>query len=153
MNITPVLNASVVIQLHLLAALLALGLGAVQLAAAKGTASHRRLGYLWAGMMAVVAISSFFIFELRLWGPFSPIHLLSLFTLVTLYLAVQAARHNNINRHQRMMRALYIFALLLTGAFTFFPGRLLHQLVMANLWRRYNLLTFLRLKRANLRCT
>ena len=54
MNITPVLNASVVIQLHLLAALLALGLGAVQLAAAKGTASHRRLGYLWAGMMAVV---------------------------------------------------------------------------------------------------
>ena len=133
MNITPVLNASVVIQLHLLAALLALGLGAVQLAAAKGTASHRRLGYLWASVMAVVAISSFFIFELRLWGPFSPIHLLSLFTLVTLYLAVQAARHNNINRHQRMMRALYIFALLLTGAFTFFPGRLLHQLVMANL--------------------
>lgn len=63
MNITPVLNASVVIQLHLLAALLALGLGAVQLAAAKGTASHRRLGYLWAGMMAVVAISSFFVFE------------------------------------------------------------------------------------------
>ena len=46
MNITPVLNASVVIQLHLLAALLALVLGAVQLAAAKGTASHRRLGYL-----------------------------------------------------------------------------------------------------------
>ena len=84
-------------------------------------------------MMAVVAISSLFIFELRLWGPFSPIHLLSLFTLVTFYLAVQAARHNNINRHQRMMRALYIFALLLTGAFTFFPGRLLHQLVMLNL--------------------
>ena len=78
MNITPVLNASVVIQLHLPAALLALGLGAVQLAAAKGTASHRRLGYLWASVMAVVAISSFFIFELRLWGPFSPIHLLSL---------------------------------------------------------------------------
>ena len=63
MNITPVLNASVVIQLHLLAALLAFGLGAVQLAAAKGTASHRRLGYIWAGMMAVVAISSFFIFS------------------------------------------------------------------------------------------
>ena len=133
MNITPVLNASAVIQLHLLAAVLALGLGAVQLVLAKGTLSHRRLGYVWTGMMAVVALSSFFIFELRVWGPFSPIHMLSLFTLVTLYLAVQAARHNNINRHQLMMRAMYIFALLLTGAFTFFPGRLLHQLVMLNL--------------------
>ena len=133
MNITPVLNASAVIQLHLLAAVLALGLGAVQLVLAKGTLSHRRLGYVWTGMMAVVALSSFFIFELRVWGPFSPIHLLSLFTLVTLYLAVQAARHNNINRHQLMMRAMYIFALLLTGASTFFPGRLLHQLVMLNL--------------------
>ena len=133
MNITPVLNASAVIQLHLLAAVLALGLGAVQLVLAKGTLSHRRLGYVWTGMMAVVALSSFFIFELRVWGPFSPIHMLSLFTLVTLYLAVQAARHNNINRHQLMMRAMYIFALLLTGAFTFFPGRLLHQLVRLNL--------------------
>lgn len=72
MNITPVLNAPFVIQLHLLAALLALGLGAVQLAAAKGTPDHRRLGYIWTGMMAVVALSSFFIFELRLWGPFQP---------------------------------------------------------------------------------
>ena len=133
MNITPVLNASAVIQLHLLAAVLALGLGAVQLVLAKGTLSHRRLGYVWTGMMAVVALSSFFIFELRVWGPVSPIHMLSLFTLVTLYLAVQAARHNNINRHQLMMRAMYIFALLLTGAFTFFPGRLLHQLVRLNL--------------------
>ena len=133
MNITAVLNASAVIQLHLLAAVLALGLGAVQLVLAKGTLSHRRLGYVWTGMMAVVALSSFFIFELRVWGPFSPIHMLSLFTLVTLYLAVQAARHNNINRHQLMMRAMYIFALLLTGAFTFFPGRLLHQLVRLNL--------------------
>ena len=133
MNITPVLNASAVIQLHLLAAVLALGLGAVQLVLAKGTLSHRRLGYVWTGMMAVVALSSFFIFELRVWGPFSPIHMLSLFTLVTLYLAVQAARHNNINCHQLMMRAMYIFALLLTGAFTFFPGRLLHQLVRLNL--------------------
>ena len=133
MNITPVLNAPFVIQLHLLAALLALGLGAVQLAAAKGTPDHRRLGYLWVGMMAVVAISSFFIFELRLWGPFSPIHLLSLFTLASLYLAVQAARNHNIKRHQLMMRALYIFALLLTGAFTFLPGRLMHQLALLNL--------------------
>ena len=103
MNLTPVVTASPVIQLHLLAAVLALGLGAVQLVLAKGTGPHRRLGYVWVGMMAVVALSSFVIFELRVWGPFSPIHLLSLLTLTSLYLAVRAARSGNINRHRLMM--------------------------------------------------
>lgn len=62
MILTPVTAASPVIQLHLLGALIALGLGAVQLALAKGTAPHRLLGYIWVGMMTVVALSSFFNF-------------------------------------------------------------------------------------------
>ena len=133
MILTPVTAASPVIQLHLLGALIAPGLGAVQLALAKGTAPHRLLGYIWVGMMTVVALSSFFIFEMRLWGPFSPIHLLSAFTLASLYLAVRAARNHQIKRRRVMMQALYVFALVLTGAFTFLPGRLLHQLVILNL--------------------
>ena len=40
--------------------------------------------------MAAVAISSFWIHEIRLVGPFSPIHLLSIFTPVMLVLAVVA---------------------------------------------------------------
>ena len=132
MNLSPVLTATPVIQLHLLAAVAALILGAVQLFMAKGTAPHRQLGYIWVVMMAVVALSSFFIFELRIWGPFSPIHGLSAFTLASLYLAVRAARKKDIRRHRLMMGAMYLFAVLLTGAFTFLPGRLMHQLIVLN---------------------
>ena len=133
MILTPIFTASPVIQLHLFAALIALGLGAVQLSARKGGGQHHWRGYSWVGLMAVVAASSFFIYEIRLWGLFSPIHLLSLFTLVSLYMAVQAARRKQAKRHFVMMLALNCFALLLTGAFTLLPGRLLHQLIILNL--------------------
>ena len=41
-------------------------LGGVQLVSAKGTGRHRALGWAWVGLMTYVAISSFFISELRL---------------------------------------------------------------------------------------
>ena len=41
--------------------------------------------------MVLVAVIGFFIHEIRVTGVFSPIHLLSLFVLVTLFTAVSAA--------------------------------------------------------------
>ena len=61
---------------HAITALLAVIIGGIQLASAKGTRQHQ-LGYLWVSMMMYVSISSFFISEIQLWGAFSPIHLLS----------------------------------------------------------------------------
>ena len=90
MNLAPLLAAPAVIQIHALAAFGAFALGAVQLAAPKGTIPHRTFGWLWAGLMLVLVLSSFFIHTIRLWGPFSPIHLLSILVLVTLPLAVLA---------------------------------------------------------------
>jgi uncharacterized membrane protein len=84
MNLAPLLAAPAVIQVHAFAALSAFALGAVQLAAPKGTIPHRAVGWLWAGLMLVLVLSSFFIHTIRLWGPFSPIHLLSIFTLAML---------------------------------------------------------------------
>ena len=132
MNLVPLLTTSPVIQLHLIAAFAAFCLGTVQLILTKGSLQHCLFGYIWVGITAVVALSSFFIYQLRLWGPFSPIHLLSLFTLFTLFLAIQAARAGNIMRHKWMMLSLYLFALLLAGAFTFWPGRLLHEVFIQN---------------------
>jgi len=77
-------------------------------------------------------LSSFFIYVLRLWGPLSPIHLLSLFTLFTLFLAIQAARAGYMMWHKWMMLSLYLFALFLAGAFTFWPDRLLHEVFIQN---------------------
>jgi uncharacterized membrane protein len=80
-SLAPLLNAAPAIQLHAFSALAAFGLGAVQLAAPKGTLPHRTLGWIWVVLMVIVAASSFWIHELRLWGPWSPIHLLAIFTL------------------------------------------------------------------------
>ena len=74
MSLAPLLNAAPAIQLHAFSALAAFGLGAMQLAAPKGTLPHRTLGWIWVLLMVIVAASSFWIHELRVWGAWSPIH-------------------------------------------------------------------------------
>ena len=129
MNLDTFASAPWIIQLHIVMALAAIVLGGIQFARPKGTAPHRLLGRAWVVAMAVLAFSGFFIHEIRLWGAYSPIHLLSAATLALLVIAVWTARSGRIERHRRMMKGLYIYALLVTGAFTFWPGRLMHQIV------------------------
>ena len=126
---SPLFQAAAPIPFHALAALAAAGLGAMQLWRPKGGRLHRQLGYLWAALMAGVAISGLFIHELRMIGPFSPIHLLSLITLASLWIAISRARRRDIARHRRVMLLLFWLALVLTGAFTFWPGRVMHQVL------------------------
>ena len=92
MSLAPLLDAAPAIPLHAFAAMAAFALGIVQFAAPKGTLPHRTLGWIWVALMTVVAISSFWIHQIRLLGPWSPIRLLSIFTPVALVLAVVAAR-------------------------------------------------------------
>src|ERR1043165_278872 len=119
MSLTPLLNATLPIPLHAFAAIAAFVLGLVQLAAPKGTLPHRTLGWVWVALMAVVALSSFWIHEIRLVGPWSPIHLLSIFSLVMLTLGVMAARTQNIRRHKFTMVSIFFGALLIGGLFAF----------------------------------
>jgi len=126
MSLAPLLNAAPAIQLHAAAAIGAFVLGIVQLAAPKGTIPHRAIGWTWVALMLVVSISAFFIHEIRLWGPWSPIHLLAIFTLITLPLAVLHARRHAVKRHRNAMISLFVGALLVAGAFTFLPGRIMH---------------------------
>jgi uncharacterized membrane protein len=127
MSLDPLLHASPVIQIHAVVAFVALLLGAVQLSRRKGDWLHRMLGRTWVGLMAVVALSSFFIWTIRLVWLFSPIHLISIFTLVMLWVGVQAARRGNIKHHMRTMEYLYFLALVVTGLLTFLPGRIMYQ--------------------------
>ena len=129
MSLEPLLNASPTIQVHAFAALAAFALGAVQLSAPKGTLPHRAAGWSWALLMVVVAGSSFFIHELRVWGEWSPIHVLAIFTLVTLPLAVMHARRHRVERHRRAMIAIFTGALVIAGIFTFWPGRIMHAVL------------------------
>jgi uncharacterized membrane protein len=115
MSLAPLLNAAPVIQVHAFAATAAFALGVVQLSAPKGTLPHRTMGWIWVTLMALVAISSFWIHELRMIGPFSPIHFLSIFTLVTLPIAVLHAHRHNVIGHRRSMIAMFTGALVIAG--------------------------------------
>jgi len=128
-TLAPLLNASPAIQIHAFTAMAALAIGAVQLAAAKGTLPHRTVGWLWVTLMVVVAASSLFIHELRVWGPWSPIHLLSIYVLITLPLAVFAAHRHATERHRRAMVGLFVGGLVIAGLFTFYPGRIMHTVL------------------------
>ena len=110
MNLAPLLEAAPAIPLHAFAAMAAFVLGLVQFAAPKGTLPHRTIGWIWVLLMAVVAASSFWIHQIRLVGPFSPIHLLSIFTLVMLPLAVWRAHTHRVADHRRIMIMTFIGA-------------------------------------------
>ena len=128
-TLAPLLQSSPVIVVHALAALSAFVLGAVQLLAPQGTLPHRLLGWVWVVLMAVVAAGALGIHTIRLVGPFSPIHLLSLFTLAILPLAVLHARRHRVRQHGRMMVLLFTGALVIAGGFTLLPGRIMHAVV------------------------
>ncbi len=110
----------------------AFALGVVQLSAPKGTLPHRALGWIWVTLMLVVSITAFFIHQIRLWGPWSPIHLLAIFTLVTLPVAVVAAHRHDVARHRRAMIGIFVGALVIAGIFTFAPGRIMHAVVFGS---------------------
>ena len=117
------------IPLHAIAAMIAIILGGIQLYMKKGGTIHKLLGRAWVGLMLIVSVSSFFIHKINFWGAYSPIHLLSLWTIFTLGLAIYFVRVGNIKRHKQSMIAIYGFALILTGFFTLMPGRVMHQIV------------------------
>ena len=129
MSLAPLLDATPAIQLHAFAAMTAFALGLVQLSAPKGTLPHRTIGWMWVTLMATVGVSSFWIHEIRLWGIWSPIHLLSIFTLVMLPLAVWAAHRHAVDNHRRAMTGIFAGALVIAGLFTFVPGRIMYKVV------------------------
>lgn len=119
------------IQIHTAFALSAAALTIALFSLKKGSPYHRIMGWAWVTMMATVAISSFWISTIKLVGPFSPIHLLSVYVLWSLYGAVTAARNRRVQDHKRHMQGLAFGALLVAGAFTFLPGRLMHSVLLS----------------------
>jgi uncharacterized membrane protein len=132
MSLAPLLDAAPAIQIHAFAAMSAFALGIVQLSAPKGTLPHRTIGWIWVLLMLTVSVSSFWIHELRLWGPWSPIHLISIFTFVSLPFAVLAAHRHMVERHRNAMIGLFGGALVIAGIFTLAPGRIIHAVIFGS---------------------
>jgi uncharacterized membrane protein len=132
MTLAPLLEAATAIPLHAFAAMGAFVLGVVQLAAPKGTLPHRLLGFIWVSLMLLVAISSFWIHQIRLLGPWSPIHLLSIFTLIVIPLGVWRAHQHRVADHRLIMVLTFSGALVIAGLFTLLPGRIMHAVVFGS---------------------
>jgi len=132
MSLAPLLDAAPAIPLHAFAAMAAFAVGLVQFAAPKGTLPHRTIGWIWVLLIASAAISSFWIQTIRLVGPFSPIHLLSIFTLIVLPIGVWRAHSRRVADHKRIMTMIFGGALVIAGLFTFVPGRIMHAVVFGH---------------------
>jgi len=76
--------------------------------------------------MVSVAVSSFWIHQIRLMGPWSPIHLSSIFALVTLPLGLRMAHRHRVTDHRRIMMLIFSGALVIAGLVTLVPGRFMH---------------------------
>lgn len=117
-----------VLQAHIYAALAALALGGALMAGRKGARLHRLLGWIWTALMGTAAVASLFVVGLA-GDHWSFIHLFTALTLVALPAGLVAARRHDIKRHRRTMMGLFYGGLVITGALTFIPGRLMWQVV------------------------
>jgi uncharacterized membrane protein len=125
--LAPLLASPATVVFHAFAATVALLLGAAVLFLRKGTTIHRALGSIWAATMMVVAGVSLTMTGINP-GHFSAIHLLSVLTLVSIPYAIWMRRRGNIAAHAWAMSANYA-GLLIAGAFTFTPGRVMHAVL------------------------
>ena len=119
MTITPI------ILIHLSTALTALILGGVVLFIKKGTPQHRLLGKIWVTLMITTALVSF---GIQTSGHFSWIHGLSIYTLISITVALIAIRQGRMADHRRWMIGTYV-GLSIAFLFTLLPGRFMGKMV------------------------
>ncbi|MBV7378714.1 DUF2306 domain-containing protein [Maritimibacter dapengensis] len=129
MSLEPLLTAPLAVQIHVIAALEALVLTPLVIFRKRRDNWHRIAGYLWVTNIVIASVSSFLITEIRLIGPFSPIHALSVLTLVNVVLAVRAIRRRNVTAHQSIMKATAFWGLGVAGTLALVPGRRMHEVL------------------------
>lgn len=112
------------VKIHLYSSLFVIALTLFQVFGKKGKTMHRILGWLWVSIMAIVAISSIFIRDLNN-GGFSLIHIFTIITLISLPKIIYHARKHNVTAHKNAAMGLVYGGLIIAGAFTFLPGRLM----------------------------
>lgn len=114
--------------IHLAAVVPAIAIGVVQLFMTKGTRVHKWMGWTWVLAMVVVALSSFWIMELRKGAGLSVIHLLSAWVLFALSAAIWHIRRGNVRAHKGFMVGT-LLGLAGAGLGALAPGRFLSILL------------------------
>lgn len=117
--------------LHLYTVVPCVFIGGFLLVIKKGTKIHKQLGRIYMILMLFTAIVTLFMPAYvgpTLFNHFGWIHLFSFLTLWTVPTAYLAIKKGDVKSHKRKMILLYFGAIIIAGAFTFMPGRYLHNL-------------------------
>lgn len=129
MNIAPLLSANFAIQIHVVGVLVAIIATGFIFSRARGTYQHRLFGWIWVAGMATAAMSSFFITSINKTG-FSPIHLISVWVMISLFSGIYAIRVRRSRRgHRQAMLGMTLGGLGVAGGLSFLPGRIMLQVV------------------------
>ena len=97
-------------------------LGSVLMTLRKGRRFHLVAGWVWVSLVAVTAGSTLFITQLN-HGSWSLLHLFTGWTLITLPLAVWAAKRHVVAQHRRAMMGLFYGGFAINFFIAFIPGR------------------------------
>ena len=111
------------IWVHFIAAVLAIMLGLINLVSEKGTPQHRMVGWFWLIIMSFVIVSSFWIREIND-GDFSWIHLLTIWTIISMGIAIISIKKGYVRTHAGFMAGTMLGAVI-AGIFAIMPGRLI----------------------------
>ena len=115
------------IWVHFIAAVLAIILGLINLVSEKGTFQHRMVGWFWLLIMSFVTVASFWIREIND-GDFSWIHLLTIWTIIGMGIAITSIKKGHVKTHAAFMAGT-IFGAVIVGIFAIMPGRFIISLV------------------------
>ena len=117
---------TILIAAHATCASLALVVGAVLLLRRKGDGRHVLTGRVWLGLMNAVVLSSFGITRLHP-GHFSWIHLLAIWTFISLTMGLVAIRRGRVLEHRGWMVGSYLGLLGAFAGVVAVPVRLVPQ--------------------------
>ena len=95
----------------------------------KGTPIHKQLGKIYVVLISfssVVAAAMPAAAGPRLWNHFGIIHLFCVAVFISIPYAIWAIKRGNVRGHAWAMRGLFLGGVVIAGAFTLLPGRLLH---------------------------
>lgn len=123
-NPVPLLHAPLSVQVHVLFAVLAVGLGAVILLLPKGTGLHRLMGWSWVVCMIMIAATSVAMIA-DLSNGINALHVFTAITVISLWGGLAGIWRGNVRQHASSMTGLYVGGLFIAGLFAFLPGRLM----------------------------
>ena len=128
-NLSLLADLSVPIKIHLATAIAALVLGGVLMAVRKGRTFHRVAGWVWVSLVSVTAGATLFITSLN-HGSWSLLHLFTGWVLLTLPLAVLAAKRREVGKHRKTMMGLFYGGFAINLFIALMPGRTLWMMFL-----------------------